>query len=314
VRHISDAPILKNRYSFRDATGSGTIADSVGGATGTVVAPLAGGSPIVLDGERANFPANSDYSVAPYIKLPPGLISTRGDVTIDMWVGANELKTWERFFDIGSSGKGTDAHNSGNGITSLFCAPFPGGSPYPQFNLTVPTGSDWVYGTNVFPLATEQHLTLVYAYNQNVIKMYVNGVLANSATPLSGATLQTLNDQNVWLGASLWNDPPLNGWFDEVRIYEGAFSDTDAANSEAAGPSAGLISTTVVPMTFSVSSGSLNLTWPSDHMGWTLQVQTNALSAGLSNNWVAVPGSTTVTNMIIPISTQNGAVFYRLTY
>lgn len=65
-------------------------------------------------------------------------------------------------------------------------------------------------------------------------------------------------------------------------------------------------------ITVSVSGGNLLLSWPADHTGWTLQVQTNSLSGGLGTNWVDVPGSTLTNAVSIPISTANGAVFYRL--
>lgn len=62
---------------------------------------------------------------------------------------------------------------------------------------------------------------------------------------------------------------------------------------------------------FTVSSGALSLSWPTN-LGWILQAQTNTLSAGLRTNWVAVPGSESVTNMNVNINPTNGAVFYRL--
>jgi hypothetical protein len=63
-----------------------------------------------------------------------------------------------------------------------------------------------------------------------------------------------------------------------------------------------------------VRSGNLELTWPADHTGWTLQTQTNALSVGLGTNWVAVPGSSTVNSITNAINPANGSVFYRLVY
>jgi len=74
------------------------------------------------------------------------------------------------------------------------------------------------------------------------------------------------------------------------------------------------VSTVPTNIVFSVSSGNLTLSWPADHTGWTLQAQTNSLSIGLSTNWAAVPGSTTVDSMTLPITTTNGSVFYRLMY
>ncbi|MBC8095012.1 MAG: autotransporter-associated beta strand repeat-containing protein, partial [Akkermansiaceae bacterium] len=64
----------------------------------------------------------------------------------------------------------------------------------------------------------------------------------------------------------------------------------------------------------SVSGGNLTLTWPADHTGWTLQTQTNSLSVGLGTNWVNVAGSAATNQVTFPISTANGAVFFRLVY
>ena len=80
----------------------------------------------------------------------------------------------------------------------------------------------------------------MYSPNQNIIKLYVNGVLENSMTPVAGATLNTLAETHVWLGVSGNNDPTLNGGINELRIYEGAFSDSDVAASHAAGSGDGL--------------------------------------------------------------------------
>ena len=62
----------------------------------------------------------------------------------------------------------------------------------------------------------------------------------------------------------------------------------------------------------SVSGGNLSLSWPADHLGWFLQVQTNALSSGLGTNWVDVPGSSSVTSVVVPVNPGNPTVFYRM--
>jgi autotransporter-associated beta strand protein len=74
------------------------------------------------------------------------------------------------------------------------------------------------------------------------------------------------------------------------------------------------VSTTQPHLTNSMSGGNLNLSWPADHLGWRLEVQSNPRSVGLSNNWVTVAGSTNVTSVSIPISPANPSVFYRLVY
>lgn len=65
-------------------------------------------------------------------------------------------------------------------------------------------------------------------------------------------------------------------------------------------------------ITFSASGGTLALSWPTDHLGWILQVQTNALSVGLKTNWFDVPGSQSMTATNIGVTAVTPTVFYRL--
>jgi hypothetical protein len=74
------------------------------------------------------------------------------------------------------------------------------------------------------------------------------------------------------------------------------------------------IATNPTNITFSISGGNLNLSWPSDHLGWYLQVQTNSVAKGISTNWVTVPNSGSVDSTNFPIVPSNGTVFYRLMY
>jgi hypothetical protein len=58
----------------------------------------------------------------------------------------------------------------------------------------------------------------------------------------------------------------------------------------------------------------LQLSWPQDHLGWRLLIQTNDLNRGLSTNWTTVANSTNVMATNIPIIATNGSVFLRLVY
>jgi hypothetical protein len=75
------------------------------------------------------------------------------------------------------------------------------------------------------------------------------------------------------------------------------------------GPS--LVPTNIVAQ---VSGNQLQLSWPQDHLGWRLQIQTNGLDTGLGTNWVTVPNSANVTGTNITIDPGNGSVFLRLVY
>ncbi len=75
-----------------------------------------------------------------------------------------------------------------------------------------------------------------------------------------------------------------------------------------------VVSTAPVTITNSVSGNLLTHSWPADHIGWRLQVQTNPISIGLGLNWLDVPNSTNVSQMTFTLDPAAGSVFYRLRY
>jgi hypothetical protein len=86
-----------------------------------------------------------------------------------------------------------------------------------------------------------------------------------------------------------------------------AYSFANGVLSVVKGPA--LNSTNIV---FSVASNVLSLSWPADHLGWVLQMQTNSISTGLGTNWVNVSGSTSVTRTNITINLSDPTAFFRL--
>jgi hypothetical protein len=61
---------------------------------------------------------------------------------------------------------------------------------------------------------------------------------------------------------------------------------------------------------FSVTGNTLYLSWPADHLGWSLQ--SNSVSVVASNGWFAYPNSTNMTNVGITINRSKTNVFFRL--
>ena len=103
----------------------------------------------------------------------------------------------------------------------------------------------------------------------------------------------------------------LNGVNQAPGIYSATTSSPYLAGSgslQVAVP----VATNRTNITVTVTGGNLTLSWPTDHIGWTLQAQTNSLSTGLGGTWVDVPNSATVNTVTYPINAANGAVFYRL--
>ena len=81
---------------------------------------------------------------------------------------------------------------------------------------------------------------------------------------------------------------------------------------------------TVVARSTNAAPGNLNLStlngtnlilqWPGDHTGWSIQVQTNPLTVGLSTNWATLAGSSQTNQFVMPINKTNGTLFFRMIY
>jgi autotransporter-associated beta strand protein len=63
---------------------------------------------------------------------------------------------------------------------------------------------------------------------------------------------------------------------------------------------------------FSTSAGSIDLQWPADHIGWTLQ--TNSVGLANTNAWFPYPGSAQTNRVILSIDPGRTNVFYLLVY
>jgi len=74
------------------------------------------------------------------------------------------------------------------------------------------------------------------------------------------------------------------------------------------------VATNSTSLSYTFGGTNLTFSWPQDHTGWQLQVQTNSLSVGLGTNWVIVAGSAATNQITVPVVVTNGSVFYRLVY
>ncbi len=83
-----------------------------------------------------------------------------------------------------------------------------------------------------------------------------------------------------------------------------------SANSTEA--SAHPVSTVSLPVNFAVNGNQLQLSWPMDHLGWRLEMQTNSLNSGAS--WLTVSNSSATNQVFVPIHPDGGSVFFRLVY
>jgi hypothetical protein len=133
--------------------------------------------------------------------------------------------------------------------------------------------------------------TITVSANPNV-----GGSVTGGGTYLTGTSTQlTALATNGWLFTG-WNDGTTNTPY---RITVPTTNITYTANFTASSPPI---------ITTSISSNTLTLAWPTDHLGWILQAQTNALST----NWFDLPGTAAANWLTFPINSANPAVFYRL--
>ncbi len=77
--------------------------------------------------------------------------------------------------------------------------------------------------------------------------------------------------------------------------------------------SAQTISLTSSYLAFNFASNGIQFNWPSDHIGWRLEAQTNPIGVGLGTNWKTIFAAMT-NQTTLPIDISNGSVFYRLIY
>ncbi len=151
----------------------------------------------------------------------------------------------------------------------------------------------------------------------NTVTHFVNG---NASAPtVLGGSFQETNcldaGQSLNIGLRADNANKLTGDISELIMAGSAISSYDVVQlGNYLIAKHRIASSSRTNIVLSTSGGNLTLSWPSDHTGWRLQVQTNDLSAGLRTNWFDVSGSITTNQVIIPIGQTNGSVFYRMAY
>jgi regulation of enolase protein 1 (concanavalin A-like superfamily) len=141
---------------------------------------------------------------------------------------------------------------------------------------------------------------------------------ANNATGYNVKRSTTSGGSYVVVATNIAALSFTNTGLSNGTLYFYVVSGTNSVGESTNTPEAGVrpVSFTPVLMSASASAGGgiIQLAWPSDHMGWTLQAQTNPLNTGLDTNWVPVAYSSGTNQMFIPVVTTNGSVFYRLIY
>ncbi len=294
-------PSLVHRYSFGDANGSTSVADSVGGPTwnGTVMSN--GTNAVPTGGALTNGVLWLSAAISNYVQLPSGILSNYTALTIEGWVTAQTLPANCMYYAFGN----TDTN--GFGANYIF------GSlvrDYTAITAVDPgyLGEQGTAGGGSLPLNAPIHFVAVYDPPAGYIALYTNGVLQSINTAIT-APLSAVSPVEAFIGRSLYlGDPYASIALDEFRIYNGVMSPADLAASQLLGPNQVL--TTNVRITATPSGNNLVLTWPAAASGFTLQSRTSLTSG----SW------TTVTPVAALVGSQwratvpktGGTLFFRL--
>jgi hypothetical protein len=240
---------LKHRYSF-----TSNANDSVGGVNGTIVD--AGSTPnFTFNGGQLDFSANNGESSNAivedaYVDLPNGMISsavssgTNGAITVELWATLAGTRTWQRFFDFGTSNNGEDTSASGAATDYFYISPnsgrFTNGLATEVHSGTTPLNE--VGQAGPFPNGVESHVVGVYDHTDTSLGpngtyyLYLNGTLVASRAMAALPDLRSFTNDNNWVGRSQWPDPVFDGMFNELRIYDHPLNATEVAFNKVLGP------------------------------------------------------------------------------
>ncbi len=102
------------------------------------------------------------------------------------------------------------------------------------------------------------------------------------------------------------------GWRETGSQATAIDINTIAVNSSAIAALTNSASSNPTNLVFQVTGDQLQLSWPADHLGWTLQ--TNSVGLTATHAWFPYPGSASLTNVAVPIDSATTNVFFRLIY
>ncbi len=160
-------------------------------------------------------------------------------------------------------------------------------------------------GTPTGLMAAAGDAQAVLAWNPSVnATNYVLKRAVSAAGPyiVVATNLTTLNDTNTGLADG------------SQYYYTVSAVNTAGASADSVPVMVQPVSLTPPQMNFALINGQPGISWPVDHTGWRLQIQTNQVAAGLGTNWASYPGSSMTNQVYLPVAPDAGCVFLRLVY
>ena len=245
------------------------------------------------------------------VKTGSGQLTLLGDTS-----GWNGLTTVSNGTLLANNPSGS----TGSGNVSVFGGKL-GGNGYIAGSVFVYAGGTLAPGSNSLETLTIAGDLTLSPSSTSIFE--VNGdTSANSQVSVAGNTtygggLNLVTNGTFTLGQTftLFSASTHVGNFSSIAGSPGAGLAWSFTNGVLSVVTAASYATYPTNLTASVSGSTLTLSWPATHLGWILQVQTNALSVGLTpptNTWFDVAGSSANNTNVININAANPTVFYRL--
>jgi hypothetical protein len=187
---------------------------------------------------------------------------------------------------------------SGSGQTATFSTATSG---VIYVTITVPATKP-AAPANLIATAGDALATLRWNAVTNAASYYVrHSLVSGSGYSLAGASLST-----NFTDASLTNG--------QLYYYEVTATNSAGESAASSEVSTRPLASGATNLTLTASSGGLQISWPSDHTGWILQAQTNALTGGLGTQWTAVANANATNLLNVGADRTPGSVFFRLVH
>lgn len=215
-------PMLLHRWSFE-----GNANDSIGGANATL------NGTATIASNQLQLPGGGPFANFAYVNIGSTL-STNASLTVEEWMTINSLTTWSKTWMFGYNDPGGEPT-----LSYINFTPKTGpGPPKVDFDTGITGELNTLGGIDPAPLVTghEYHVVVTYDALNNLMSVYLDGVLADSAS-MGGYNITQLGFNTARFGCGYYyGDPDFNGSINELRIYSGSLPASDVANNFAAGP------------------------------------------------------------------------------
>lgn len=146
-------------------------------------------------------------------QAPTDVYFTKSPFTIVVWVNFKKLDNYSRIIDFGNG------QFSDNVILALY--------PTARPSISIKNGTivsyNWI--TNAPSIEANKWYHLTYVVQNGMAAIYINGVKGAQGSMISP---NPVNRTNNYIAKSNWpTDPPTDATIDDLKIYDGALTDSE---------------------------------------------------------------------------------------